>query len=200
MKNFYPEHFFQIFYANKLTFPTKPPRMFYSELFNMKQSSIEQLLIEQSLFKQRKIGHELRTLDNMMSRNLMAAARERGVDELTAMHGWILGYLCRNEDKDIFQKDIEAEFKICRSTVTNILKLMEKKGYIRRESVPYDARLKKLVLTDTGRELHEKTKDMIDILEEQTIEGIAKEDLDTFYRVIDQLKSNVKNMLGETSC
>lgn len=223
MKNFYPEHFFQIFYANRLTFPTKPPRMFYSELFNMKQSSIEQLLIEQSLFKQfyneqmgtaakgkggkssvcckkRKIGHELRTLDNMMSRNLMAAARERGVDELTAMHGWILGYLCRNEDKDIFQKDIEAEFKICRSTVTNILKLMEKKGYIRRESVPYDARLKKLVLTDTGRELHEKTKDMIDILEEQTVAGISKEDLETFYRVIDQLKSNVKNMLGETSC
>ena len=119
--------------------------------------------------KKRKIGHELRTLDNILSRNLMAAARERGVDELTAMHGWILGYLCRNEHKDIFQKDIEAEFKICRSTVTNILKLMEKKGYIKRESVPYDARLKKLVLTDTGRELHEKTKDMIDMLEEQTV-------------------------------
>ena len=47
--------------------------------------------------KKRKIGHELRTLDNMMSRNLMAAARERGVDELTAMHGWILDYLCRNK-------------------------------------------------------------------------------------------------------
>lgn len=51
MKNFYPEHFFD-FYANRLTFPTKSPRMFYSELFNMKQSSIEQLLMEQSLFKQ----------------------------------------------------------------------------------------------------------------------------------------------------
>ena len=36
---------------------------------------------------------------------------------------------------------------------------------------------------------------MIDILEEQTVEGISKEDLDTFYRVIDQVKSNVKNML-----
>ena len=100
----------------------------------------------------------------------------------------------------IGSKDIEAEFKICRSTVTNILKLMEKKGYIKRESVPYDARLKKLVLTDTGRELHEKTKDMIDMLEEQTVAGISKEDLDTFYRVIDQVKNNVKNMLGETSC
>ncbi len=86
--------------------------------------------------KKRKIGHELRTLDNMMSRNLMAAARERGSSQLTAMHGWYLGYLCRNEDKDIFQKDIEAEFKICRWTVTNILKLMEKKGYIRRSPFP----------------------------------------------------------------
>ena len=47
-------------------------------------------------------------------------------------------------------------------------------GYIKRESVPYDARLKKLVLTDTGRELHEKTKDMIDMLEEQTVAGISK--------------------------
>ena len=107
--------------------------------------------------KKRKIGHELRTLDNMMSRNLMAAARERGVDELTAMHGWILGYLCRNEHKDIFQKDIEAEFKICRSTVTNILQLMERKGYIERRSVPQDARLKQLVLTEEGICFHEKT-------------------------------------------
>ena len=64
----------------------------------------------------------------MMSRNLMAAARERGVDELTAMHGWILGYLCRNEHKDIFQKDIEAEFKICRSTVTKHFKAHGEKG------------------------------------------------------------------------
>ena len=102
--------------------------------------------------KKRKIGHELRTLDNMMSRNLMAAARERGVDELTAMHGWILGYLCRNEHKDIFQKDIEAEFKICRSTVTNILKLMEKKGYISREPEPGDARRNRVTLTDKGQQ------------------------------------------------
>lgn len=150
--------------------------------------------------QKRKIGHELRTLDNMMSRNLMAIARERGVDELTAMHGWILGYLCRNEGKDIFQKDIEAEFKIGRSTVTNILKLMEKKGYIKRESVPYDARLKKLVLTDTGRKLHAKTRSMIDDLEDRTVAGIPEDELETFYRVIDQIKSNIKIMIGETSC
>ena len=44
-----------------------------------------------------------------------------------------------------------------RSTVTNILQLMERKGYIRRQSVPQDARLKQLVLTEEGIQRHEKT-------------------------------------------
>ena len=141
--------------------------------------------------KKRKIGHELRTLDNMMSRNLMAAARERGVDELTAMHGWILGYLCRNEHKDIFQKDIEAEFKICRSTVTNILKLMEKKGYIKRESVPYDARLKKLVLTQKALNQRERIREAIRNMEALLAKGLTQQELDDFHRIMDKMKHNV---------
>ena len=32
----------------------------------------------------------------------------------------------------VFQRDIEREFSITRSTVTNILQLMERKGYIQR--------------------------------------------------------------------
>ena len=37
---------------------------------------------------------------------------------------------------------------MARSTVTGVVKLMERKGLIRRESVSSDARLKKLVLTE----------------------------------------------------
>ena len=55
------------------------------------------------------------------------------------------------------QRDIEREFSITRSTVTNILQLMERKGYIQRQSVPQDARLKQLVLTEEGIRFHEKT-------------------------------------------
>ncbi len=39
-----------------------------------------------------------------------------------------------NEGKEIFQKDIEAEFNIRRSTATGILKLMEKNGFINRQT------------------------------------------------------------------
>ena len=84
-------------------------------------------------------------------------ARENDVEQATPMHGWIIGYLYRHRDTPVFQRDIEREFSITRSTVTNILQLMERKGYIERRSVPQDARLKQLVLTEEGICFHEKT-------------------------------------------
>jgi DNA-binding MarR family transcriptional regulator len=54
--------------------------------------------------------------------------------QLTIMQNWIIGFLDMNEGKEIFQKDIEAEFNIRRSTATGILKLMEKNGFINRQT------------------------------------------------------------------
>lgn len=140
-----------------------------------------------------RIGFEIRTLDNMMMRNFSASVKARGLDEMTVMHGWIIGYLYANRGKEIYQKDIETQFSIGRSTVTNILKLMEKKGYLRRESVSRDARLKKLVLSENGIKLHEDTQKLIRDLDEKTIRGISGEELDTFYRVIHRLKRNLES-------
>lgn len=75
----------------------------------------------------RHYGFEVRRLDHVFARNLEAKVREKGIDELTLMHGWIIRYLIENQDKDIYQKDIEKHCSIGRSTVTNILQLMEKK-------------------------------------------------------------------------
>ena len=59
-------------------------------------------------------------------------------------------------------EDNRVYFGVNRSTVTSIVKLMEKKGYIERENVPGDARLKKLILTPLGEEMHFKTKQTLD--------------------------------------
>ena len=109
-----------------------------------------------------KIGFEIRKLDHMIARNLQAHVKAAGIDEITLMHGWIIRYLYANRDRDIFQKDIERYFSIGRSTVTNIIQLMEKKGFIGRESVEHDARLKKVVLTEKGILNHEMTESLIE--------------------------------------
>ena len=53
---------------------------------------------------------------------------------------------CENGEK-VFQKDIECEFGTKSSSVSSILNSLEKKDYIRREKVEYDARLKSIVLS-----------------------------------------------------
>lgn len=103
------------------------------------------------------IPARLRRVNNLISRKINQFSRENDLEEVTPMHGWIMAYLYDRPEEPVFQRDIERDFSITRSTVTNILQLMERKGYIQRRSVPQDARLKQLVLTEAGARVHEKT-------------------------------------------
>lgn len=142
----------------------------------------------------RTVGYEIKTLDHLMMRQLISFGAKSGIDELTVMHGWIIGFLYNNADKKIFQKDIEREYSLSRSTVTGILKLMEKKGYITRKNDEHDGRLKQVLLTEKGAQLHCSTVKDIELLEKKTVEGIEEEELETFFRVIQKLKENCKNI------
>ena len=141
--------------------------------------------------KRDQVGLVLKRLDHMMRRNLSMRVKEAGIDEITLMHGWIIRYLYENRDRDIFQKDIEKHFSVGRSSVTNVIQLMEKKGYLRRESVDYDARLKKVLLTEKGIYTHEKIEGIISGLNVRTLEGISDEELDAFFIVTEKLEKNL---------
>ncbi len=138
------------------------------------------------------LGKLIHELDNILYRNMLAIGKRYDYDQITVMNGWILRYLSMNEGKEIFQKDIENEFGITKSTVAGIIKLMEQKGFITRVSVPRDARLKQLVLTDMGRKYEEQMGSQMRQNNLQLQKNITKEEMDTFLRVIDKIKENVK--------
>ena len=138
------------------------------------------------------IGFELRTVNNMLHRQIIASENIKRVDELTGATGWLIGYLVHNRDRDIFQKDIEQRFAVGRSTVTNLIQLMEKKGFVKRESVKQDARLKKVILTEKGIASQESFEDIVEHIEEELSEGISEEELHIFYKVLDRINQNVK--------
>ena len=94
--------------------------------------------------------------------------------------------------KDIFQKDFESEFSIRRSTASSILKTMEQNGFVERISVPYDARLKKIVLTEKAVEMHKKETKKIEIIENTLKKGITNDELIAFYNVVDKIKANLE--------
>lgn len=137
------------------------------------------------------IGCQVKTLNNMITKKIIAYSSESELDEVTVMHGWILGYLYDNRDEEIFQKDIEKEFEINKSTVTCIIKLMEKKGYIQRQSVEYDGRLTRIRLTDKGEKSHIEALKSIKKVEGILRKNIPDEELDSFFNTINKLKSNL---------
>ncbi len=139
----------------------------------------------------KRLGFQLRTVNNLIKRKIHGSAPE-GPNTCTASHGWVIHYFYKNRDHDTFQRDFETHFSIRRSTATQMLKLMESNGLITREPVDYDARLKKIVLTDKAIEIHNNIEKNINALEETLSRGITPEEQETFYRVLDKIKANLE--------
>lgn len=142
--------------------------------------------------KDRRLAFELHRASRMVKRYIDSDTNKLYVDKMTGTHGWAVGYFYGNKDRDIFQRDLEQEFDIRRSTASNILSLMEKNGLIKRESVPYDARLKKITLTDKAIEIQNKIDNNFERLEFTMRRGISDEELNTFYNVLDKICNNLE--------
>ena len=102
----------------------------------------------------REVGHEIHVLSNMIGRKIDEEKRQRNMGDVSPVQTWVIRYLHDHKGQEICQRDLERDFNITRSTVTGILQLMEKKGYIVRVSVPTDARLKQILLTNQGEDLY----------------------------------------------
>lgn len=139
----------------------------------------------------RYLGPRIKFLYHAFNRKFMEIARANGVEELTSMHGRILGYLYWSRPKDVYQKDIEEHFNITRSSVAGIVKLMEQKGYILRQSVQGDARLKKLSLTDLGTRACEQSMETFHHVEGLAIRGLSPEQVETFLSLCDAIQTNL---------
>lgn len=142
--------------------------------------------------EERSIGHEIKSLNNLMCRRFDRNRKQCTDEDVTVMHVWILIFIRKRGDQDTFQRDVEKNFEISRSTATNILQLMEKKELITRESVQYDERLKKICLTEKGRRITEEMRQMADRSDRELVAGIEKEKLAVFYEVLDDIRHNIE--------
>ena len=142
--------------------------------------------------EERRISLQLRLLNNLIHRLINTADVFKQMRELTGTHGYIIKYLMDHRSEDVFQRDIERTFSIRRSTASGILNLMEKNGLIKRESVQEDARLKKLVLTGKAIDLSNRITEDLESKERLMARGLTKQELDTFFAVLEKIKANLE--------
>lgn len=139
------------------------------------------------------ISFQLHNLSHLLKRRMEHSLTCCHIDDTVSRNnGWILGYLAHHPDQNVFQKDIENAFCVRRSTVSKVIRLMETKGLIRRESVPNDARLKKLVLTPDGMELHKAIEQQILDTENLLRQSITDEELEIFSRIMDKFRNAIE--------
>ena len=141
---------------------------------------------------EKDIGFQIRALSHLVKRIVDQTAFTKEEIHPTGVQGWIIGYLYNNRHKEFFQRDIQEQFSIRRSTVTGILQLMEKNGFITRSSVDRDARLKRLELTPKAVELHERVGRSIRQVEERLAQSLTEEEKSEFIRLCEKIRENLE--------
>jgi len=95
------------------------------------------------------------------------------------------------------QKEIAETLRLRPSTVTAVLKGMEKAGLLKRESDPEDMRVSRVYLTEKGKHLKKDVEEIIKTLEEECFAGFTLEEKVLLRRFLIQIRDNLKRVNSE---
>ncbi|GMR70027.1 hypothetical protein NUITMVRA1_07030 [Aerococcus viridans] len=139
------------------------------------------------------IGGMLRELTIAIHRNIGVELSEHELGDMKGPQSMALGYLIRASAQDeIYVKDLEKYMKIRKSTASELVSRLEKNGYVKTEKSQKDGRLKRLIVTEEGHEAHDRILQFLQEIDDRLVEGLSKEEVDTFVNLLDRL---IQNML-----
>lgn len=135
---------------------------------------------------------DFRNLINQLEQAVEEIAKLHDVEHLAGPQGHVLFYLDKHEGEEIFVKDIEREMKISKSVASNLVKRMEKNGFIQIVASTVDKRYKQVVMTKLGRSKLKPLKKWHEEMIGQLFVDIPFEDFQMVKTVFRQLEENIK--------
>lgn len=136
------------------------------------------------------LGGLIHKVAHKMKREIDHANQKLGV---SGVQGRIIGYVrCESKNRDVFQKDIEEHFELRGSSVTSTLQNLEKMGFIVRESIPADQRLKRIVLTKKALDIHNQITKNIEQVEKEAFSSINKEEEQLLSDLLKRILNNIE--------
>ena len=123
--------------------------------------------MDKPLLEFRKLGHLIHL---MVERE----ARKRGFEFIAGPQGQALVFLSQQEEKGAVTliRDIEQELHISKSVTSNLIKRMEKNGFIYLEPSPTDKRAKYVYLTENVRAYLDETKQFFEEIDKALVGGV----------------------------
>ena len=139
-------------------------------------------------------GKMINRISNRLRRRSMAVQEAVGI---SGSQGNILDYiLVESMKRKVYQKDIEREFGLRPPTASEVLKALEKRELICRIPDEEDGRWKRIVFTRKAEKLHRALRREIEESEALFLQGISREEQETFLRIAAKMLENLDERCG----
>lgn len=135
------------------------------------------------------LGIEIAKIHNQIMRELEAEITTNIDKNMSATTARIICFVIEeNKNRVIIGKDIEEFLNLKRSSVSIILSTMEKNGFITRNTVPYNAKIKHILPTQKAFTYYEKIVECFNRVEAKMKTDI--EDIDGLKMFLDAITKN----------
>ena len=136
------------------------------------------------------VGRLIHILSHQMKRHSFMTSGDVG--DLTATQKHVLQHiLMESMHHEVYQRNIEEFFQVRRSSATELLKLLEKKGFITRESVEWDARQKRIIPTEKALQVRAEILKDIECMEDCLREGISDAEFENCLATLKKMIGNI---------
>lgn len=139
---------------------------------------------------------EMKHFGRRMQLMVEKLAKDQGIEFMAGPQGQVLRIVaCRTEEgKDTLIKDIEQELDISKSVASNLMKRMEKNGFIQLEMSKTDKRAKYIRLTPQSQERMKKIRDFFDEMNRSILNGVSEQELLIFSQVMAKFYQNIESL------
>lgn len=148
------------------------------------------------MHKAEKINHITQLLHLHLKKLHRLFAKFSKVSNLTLQQAHILLYLAHHPGS--IQKEIADSFNLRKSSVTSIVKNLEKDGYIIRKTDPESARNKRVYLTSKGEKQIDKLYQIFALIDTNLGQALTEDELDDLDKLISKLNNHIDKMLGSS--
>ena len=143
---------------------------------------------------QNRAGKEMRYITSLFKKAIDNSDLFKTNPDLTNVKGWTMVFIYRMQEKglEVYQKDIEQEFNISRSTATELLQNLEQNDFLTREVSLTDGRLKRIVLKDKAIKLQEAVIETFNQVENKLLDGFSREEQEILFNYLGRIRKNLE--------
>lgn len=137
------------------------------------------------------LGFQIKKTSLSITNYIDRAIRRELSLPLSSSEGLILNFLYAHSDQIVSSKMLLKKFKVSKSTMSQTLNGLFKKGYLNYEEVEEDGRVKRIILTDSGRLLEEKVAKILDMADVSIKKGLSKNEIIALESILKKIRHNV---------